>query len=158
MCVDFDPPDVWRQQTRKARKPHRCSECGRTIERGETYTVKAGLTDGWWFGNKTCGQCQAAAHWLDVVCNGYLLNDVLDELVQHTEEPRPISSMALSRLCVMMRRQWRRGDGTLWSVDDVQVLVARALAPWREWTREQREQAEANRQAVRDRLGLAAAP
>jgi len=135
MCVDYDPPNVWRETTRRARKPHHCDECGRTIQPGETYRTCVGLTDHW-YGNKSCGQCTAALHWLTVVCRGYLLGDILDELAQHTEEPHPISTLALARLVVRMRKKWLRRDGTLWPVDDIEQLVNQALTPWLEWDRE----------------------
>jgi hypothetical protein len=34
---DYDENRVWSQSIRTARKPHRCSECGCTIEPGERY-------------------------------------------------------------------------------------------------------------------------
>ncbi len=39
MCeIDFDGTcSVWRENTRKARKEHRCSCCGGTIRVGKTY-------------------------------------------------------------------------------------------------------------------------
>jgi hypothetical protein len=41
----------------KARKEHRCEECGRAIVAGETYQKVAGKFDGEFYCDKTCCQC-----------------------------------------------------------------------------------------------------
>lgn len=43
MCEE---PSVFIQHDRKARKEHKCCECGKTIEKGETYVVSSGIWDG----------------------------------------------------------------------------------------------------------------
>lgn len=54
---DYDPPSFSSQQLRKARKQHRCEECGRKILPGETYEYVSGLWDGWFGDFKTCHHC-----------------------------------------------------------------------------------------------------
>jgi hypothetical protein len=54
---DFDPPSVCRQETRYARKTHRCCECGRAIKPGERYEHVWGIWDGRPDTFKTCHIC-----------------------------------------------------------------------------------------------------
>ena len=131
MCVDYDPPDVFRVNDRTAAKQHRCIECGRTIEPGETYRYAVGLSEGWWWKAKQCAQCAQASRWLSVVCSGFLYEDVLHELEDHVHEPYPIATVQLAKLVVLMRRNWQR-NGALVPADDVCALVDRAVAPFRE--------------------------
>lgn len=55
---DFDPADVWNERNRRARKPHRCYECGDTIEIGEDYLYISYLFDGKWSHHKLCDGCE----------------------------------------------------------------------------------------------------
>lgn len=50
---------------RKARKPHRCEECFRTIHPGETYHRTAGSWEGDFFTLKACGHCCAFRKHID---------------------------------------------------------------------------------------------
>jgi hypothetical protein len=56
---DNDPPSVMRKEQRKAKKEHRCCECGRTIRSGETYEYVWGVWDGSAGTYKTCSHCVA---------------------------------------------------------------------------------------------------
>lgn len=42
-CDSSDGPDAWQETTRKARKPHRCYECRKTIQPGEVYSYVSGI-------------------------------------------------------------------------------------------------------------------
>lgn len=60
MCFDYDGEraEVWREATRKARKPHRCSECSGPIAVGDRYfnifSVYEGNADTY----RCCPKCQ----------------------------------------------------------------------------------------------------
>ncbi len=55
MC---DMPAVFGREQRKARKEHKCCECGSGIDPGETYQKITGLFEGTWEEYKTCQVCQ----------------------------------------------------------------------------------------------------
>lgn len=85
MCnLDLDPPSIWSERKRKAIKPHRCSECGGIIARGETYTYQSGRWDGHFDAFKRCAACDVPARWMLEYCKGYelgrLRGDLLDDL------------------------------------------------------------------------------
>lgn len=132
MCVDYDPPTVWRNQMRRARKAHRCGECGREIASGETYEVCAGLSEGVWYDGKTCEHCVAAREWLMRICSGYLVGYVKEELAEHVGEAFWRSDdKGLIVLAGRMWNRWQRG-GRRMTVDEVRTLRDRALRPWLE--------------------------
>lgn len=54
---DYDSPQVYSSKIVKARKEHRCYECGRTIKAGERYESAFGVSDGDTYQPHTCGDC-----------------------------------------------------------------------------------------------------
>lgn len=116
MClIESDDLDGWqllRDVMRTARKEHKCDECGRTIEPGETYRYACGVSYEDWCSDKCCTHCQMAQKWLMRQCRGYLFRSVLIDLEGHLGEPIERGYRArLCRLVVGMRRQWQRFDG-----------------------------------------------
>lgn len=62
MCeCDLERPALFEQVARKARKPHECGECKRTIKPAETYIVSSGLYKSSWFNHKHCSDCELIA-------------------------------------------------------------------------------------------------
>jgi hypothetical protein len=60
MCgCDDVPAQVYRRETRRSRKEHRCLECGATIPAGTPHEVATGLWDGEWDSFRTCERCVA---------------------------------------------------------------------------------------------------
>lgn len=92
---------------RKARIEHRCGDCLRSIEPGETYEYFTALYDGYWFEAKTCVHCIEARRWLLDVCGGWLYTEVLDELREHYIESSLYASVSLGRLLAAGKRQWK---------------------------------------------------
>jgi hypothetical protein len=87
MCViDLDPCDVWHETRRKARKEHKCSCCGRTVRKGETYLVHFDIFEGRHNSEKCCAECEqdrnefCKAHGSAVCSPGYF-PVVLEECV-----------------------------------------------------------------------------
>lgn len=114
MCrVDYcDEMTVVRaDEVRKARKPHRCSECSRTIDPGERYRYESLIWDGKYHVQKTCSGCEIGREWLRQECGGWIYGEVHEELREHLDEATVQSHYGLLRLCVAIRRKWRRFDG-----------------------------------------------
>ena len=55
---DGEGPSVVRECIRKARKSHRCDECGGEIAPGSLYEHVTGCWDGRWVTHKTCMICR----------------------------------------------------------------------------------------------------
>lgn len=71
MCYcDFDQPTVYVRTTRKARKPHRCYECGAQIEPGTRYEHVFGVWDGNADSNSTCLDCVGLRTWAESKVKG----------------------------------------------------------------------------------------
>lgn len=126
MCAidDCEPWDVHRQEQRTARKVHHCDECGREIRTGERYTVDTGCLDAHWHTYRTCSHCGAAGEWLMVVCNGYPLGALAEELHEHHEEFGP---PLLGQLHADLLAKWQNGQAPVPVVAEVVADAKRCL-------------------------------
>lgn len=116
MCAvdDCVPWVVARTSRPTARKGYRCYECRRPILAGERYHKLVALSQ-WgqeaipvaWDTVRTCPHCIAASEWMSVVCGGYPLGQLLEELHEHWSEG--YRSVAFGRLIVGVRRRWHDG-------------------------------------------------
>lgn len=61
---DYEAPEFYVQETRRAKKEHRCSECGRAIDAGESYEHVRGKWGGEMGTYKTCSRCLALKNWV----------------------------------------------------------------------------------------------
>ena len=102
--------EVWCESTSKARKPHNCGECGRTIQQGEVYHKVWGKQDGEAFTGKWCAHCNVAKDWLWENCGGSLLTMIEEDIDEHVREYK---RMDLARLAVGIHRNWQRFRGGL---------------------------------------------
>jgi hypothetical protein len=111
MCSidDCDPWKVRTQTMPQALKGYRCGECRRTIRAGERYDKLVGLLcdGGEWETHRTCRHCAALASFMNVLCGGYVINDLLSELVEHWHEG--YSSIEVGRWIACMRLRWHDG-------------------------------------------------
>lgn len=134
MCMTGDE-DYWQFFDSKdpiARKEHTCSECGRTIHKGETYNRAGGMTEYGFDWYKTCIHCQAASHWLQVVCHGWVFGGREEDLLDHVAgDERELRSRPLTRLVRWMRADWADREGNLRPVDDVTALTVEAVDAYR---------------------------
>ncbi|MGH2509070.1 MAG: hypothetical protein ACRDHZ_16955 [Ktedonobacteraceae bacterium] len=92
----------------RAKKEHKCTECGRPIARGEIYRRTAGMYDGSWIIGKVCQHCKVATEWLQKNCGGYLDHCVGEDMQAHFDE---YSRMDLARIVIGMNHQWKRLRG-----------------------------------------------
>lgn len=128
MCaIDYDDPcDIQRSENRAARKPHTCEDCTRAIRPGERYMHYVWLYEGRWSSLDQCRHCAALGAWMTVLCGGYPVGGLLEELAEHWEEG--YRSFAVGRWTVYMRRRWRDGaDPVPEGVADAARLVMAAL-------------------------------
>lgn len=85
-CDYDDAPTAFNEGPQKAKKQHKCSECGGNIRPGETYTKTWGVWDGSVCTFKRCTDCQSFLDWalahVKCICWSYgeMHQDVLDEL------------------------------------------------------------------------------
>lgn len=109
MCAieDCESWEVVTVESRRARREHVCTECRRIIRAGETYRYVGGLTYGGWSSDKTCQHCEAMAGFMHVMCNGYPIGRLHEELVEHFRDG--YASIPLGRLIACMRLKWHDG-------------------------------------------------
>lgn len=88
----------------KARKPHVCQMCGRTIRPGELYRRGVGLDDGTAWTWKECLHCEQLVRYVneDESYDDDLINEWAPETIGH------------ARLRAQYRRKWQRFDGSLY--------------------------------------------
>lgn len=77
-------PAFYNDLTHKARKNHRCCECGRDIIAGETYNYTSGLWDGKFDVYKTCADCVSIRN--EFFSNGWNFTNVMSDLIEHLYE------------------------------------------------------------------------
>lgn len=119
MCMadGGDRADVWLQWTPRARKEHKCAECGRAIAKGEIYRQTKALYEGGWLALKQCAHCMVLADWLVAECGGYLTQGILEDFGEHAEEYRRFD---------LRRMQWGAENG--WARNG-KLLPVPALPP-----------------------------
>jgi len=117
MCQFLDDAEianVLSSAWRKARKGHRCAECGRPIAAGETYFAERLMVDGSFDFVKTCAHCRVARDWLEAECRGWLYRGVAEDIHSHAQDQRFPPGVRL--LAHGMRQRWCRPDGRLYPV------------------------------------------
>lgn len=116
MCYIDDgiPSEVFVAHDRTARKDHQCTECGRTIARGERYRYTFTVTEGRAETDKTCAHCMVGRGWMLENCGVYYLGHLMSDMLEHAEE-YPDLKDGLLEIVAGMRRKWRafEGDGLM---------------------------------------------
>jgi glutaredoxin len=115
MCdCDDNPAKVYGYVTRKARKPHRCSECHRVIAKGEVYEEHSGLwREGGWETFRWCQHCSAAQKILDREIYGFCFcfSALWQGVADQYDWIGSRYSMTTARLRVSARRKWTHKRG-----------------------------------------------
>jgi hypothetical protein len=88
VCDCGDPPEVWRQTDHKARKPHKCNECGSYILIGEKYRYTFGIWEGDPSTHHACLRCIAIYEYVRglVPCACWMLGNLHQELLETARE------------------------------------------------------------------------
>lgn len=106
-----------REATHVARKAHKCRECFREIQPGETYRAEFYTCDGARTLHKTCAHCMVARQWLLDECGGFLFGGVEEDLREHCHNG--VYPMSVHRLAVGIAWRWRTPSGRLLPVPSV---------------------------------------
>lgn len=109
MCMIEDadgPPEFLKENIKKARKVHRCCECGREISMGEKYRYSVGKWNGEIEFYRTCYHCMQAHEFLIAQCGGFVFTCVAEDLREHIDLPSGLGMIA-ARMFVGMRRKWK---------------------------------------------------
>jgi len=86
-CVyvgDYDGPEFVSEKIVKARKIHKCGECGREISPGEKYEKVVGKWEGDLSSHKTCVDCLSIRD--NFFCNGWAYGGIWEHLQEHLLE------------------------------------------------------------------------
>ena len=115
---DFDPPTFSSIGIRKARKPHRCEECGNKIRPGDSYEYVAGMWEGCFSQFKTCEHCRDLRVWtMNNIpclcwCYGNMDEDIKyaidDAIIRAPDETRGLRFGLLRRISARDRFYKRR--------------------------------------------------
>lgn len=84
VCLSHDYDcynSFYSESWRKARKPHKCCECGVIIEVGEQYEHVSGKADGRIFTAKTCAVCQDIR--AAFVCGTWVFGDLWQSMYDY---------------------------------------------------------------------------
>ena len=75
---DWEPPSVFHEERRTARKEHKCGECSRIILPGEKYEHVWGVWEGRGETHRTCSRCLALRDYVQasVPCFCWLYGDM----------------------------------------------------------------------------------
>lgn len=100
---------IWNEREQRARKPHKCCECGRQIEAGEVYVYLWAKSSDGPFTGRWCAHCDVAQKWLWENCSGSLLSGVIEDCREHVDEYSGEAACipALARIVVGAGRKWR---------------------------------------------------
>lgn len=85
---DYDPPEFYHLEIRRARKPHKCHECGGFISVGEQYEHVRGKWEGYVDTFNTCERCRDIYQWTknNVPCVCRMHGNLIDECQTAIEE------------------------------------------------------------------------
>jgi hypothetical protein len=113
---DYDAPEFFREVTPRAVFKHKCSECGRVIQKGERYKRILGKWDGHFSTFNRCHHCDSVATELAarIPCycdmyGGLWDGDRLLDYMADLREAGTGDYFAVGRLMVAARRAMREG-------------------------------------------------
>ena len=101
-CLHGGYPDLYREETRRANREHRCCACRETIRRGDRYVVIAGKWDGEFQSFKQCLRCHVM---MTGICD--VTGDVVDIQLDCGAEPfEPGEAPQLEYLAFLTRDEY----------------------------------------------------
>jgi hypothetical protein len=117
VCLSHDwdgSTDFHSSRTVKARKPHKCCECGRAICVGESHQYVSGKCEGWFFTERTCAECEEIRTVF--VCGSWVYGELWESMREQ------------------MFPMWRtKGAWDCLAKLTTEAAVAKCNAEYREW-------------------------
>lgn len=119
-CVYVDyvkGPECFTDSIRKARKEHKCCECGDAIKRGDKYEETTGIWDGKPNRYRTCLDCLSVRNAF--FCDGWFYTFVWENLYEHlrdcahttpTEALAKLTPDARASVCEFIEELWDEDD------------------------------------------------
>ncbi len=86
-ACDYDPPSFYSRDVRRARKQHKCFECGGAIFPGDKYEYVSGKWD--WFSEfHTCSRCSDLRTWVtnNLPCFCWAHGNMLEDAREAVED------------------------------------------------------------------------
>ena len=120
VCLSHDwggVTDFYAERTVRAKKPHVCCECGRTIGLGEQHEYVSAKCEGEFFTERTCGECAEIRKAF--VCGSWVLGELWESMRDQ------------------MFPEWRsKGAWDCLAKLTTVAAVAKCNAAYREWHRD----------------------
>lgn len=116
-CVyidSHDGPEFCRNTILRARKEHKCYECGDTIKPGEEYEYTAGRWEGYFDAFHICLDCVSVRD--SFFCDGYEYGGIWEYLGEHLRNLQgavssdcliSLTPHAREEVCEMIEREWK---------------------------------------------------
>lgn len=110
---DYDPPQIHRSKTVRARKEYRCCECDKKIAAGESHEYVFAVSDGYTYQPRTCSHCVGIRRFvaINIPCfcwaHGNLIEDAKEAISEAYSRARDeVQGVAFGfgRLLVKARR------------------------------------------------------
>jgi hypothetical protein len=85
---DYDPPEFYHRELRRARKPHKCHECAHVIAPGDHYEHVRAKWDGFIDSFDTCEHCLDIRTWTknNVPCLCWAHGNTIEDCREAIEE------------------------------------------------------------------------
>jgi hypothetical protein len=104
---DADPVEFVDTRVVAARKPHKCSECGGAIVKGERHQVRAYKFEGEFYAERVCDPCrEVAGEFGYSILGGGLWTHMADEWGQGARVQACINRLETARAKTHMRDRW----------------------------------------------------
>lgn len=108
-CDDGVLPDFYHKECRKARKAHRCYECGCKIERGEVYEYVRGKWDDDPISMHTCPDCvRLRDAFCEMECFCWLHGSLLDDVETQFQDADFSPGLRYAYLRIVAAHRWRK--------------------------------------------------
>ena len=88
---DYDPPQIHRSKTVRARKEYRCCECDKKIAAGESHEYVFAVSDGYTYQPRTCSHCVGIRRFvaINIPCFCWAHGNLIEDAKEAISEAGP---------------------------------------------------------------------